>query len=96
MPTKEELESWVWPDYFEPYPRVDKCKPRVGINRKLKSLLAKAKEQGIIINAELKKFEEEVEGGFYIYNLNLCKRLTPKFRTVSKCVEILPDFLESK
>jgi len=96
MPTKEELETWVWPDYFEPHPRVDKSKPRTGTNRKLKTLINKAKEQGIIIAAELNKFEDIVEGGFYIYDLNLCKRLTPKFRTTIKCVEILPDFMESK
>ena len=88
--------NWKYPAQFEAHPRIDKCKPRTGNTRKLRGLINKAKSQGIVIASELVKFEENVTGSFYIYNLELSKRLTPKFRTVNECIDVLEDFIEAK
>lgn len=94
-PSREEIESWKWPRYFEPFLRPDKCKPRSGETRKLRGLLKRAKEQNIVIIAELDKFEDYTKGRHYVYNLETKERLTPKFRTASECLDILADFLET-
>jgi len=87
--------NWSYPKNFEMHPRVDKPKSRVGATRKLSGLIRKGKEQGIIVVADLISFEENTSGKFYIFDTNLNERLTPKFRTVSECMDLFENFLRS-
>ena len=89
-------EKWIYPEHFEPRLRRSKPKTRSGETRKMKNLLKKAREQGFIIKADFSKFEEDVSAKHYIYDVNLDKRLTPKFRTAKECMDILPDFMRNE
>tara|TARA_R110000803_G_scaffold187128_7_gene249517 strand:+ start:3668 stop:3958 length:291 start_codon:yes stop_codon:yes gene_type:complete len=96
MAKRVDMSDWVWPYKFEPYLRPDKCSTRSGETRKLRKLVMTAKEQGFVIQADLVSFEEHTSGTYHVHDTKLDKRLTPKFKTVTECIDILPDFMGAR